>query len=417
MSPKVGESTGTELVDIEKQTALVAFSDEVAFNKMIADIKKAVKAVQPDEGYDMSKKADRKALASLAAKIPKVKTKIDAWGAAEVEQKRKEVAAIDAVRKKFKDQLDELKDEVRKPLTDWEAAEESRIEGIKTRMELVKEIGKIGFGETSAQIQERMERMPKDPLDSYDEFKDEAELIIQDVFERLSAAKTIAANAEKEAEDRRKKDAELEELRAKQTEQDRINACKATIVRIKAIGAGLDPEWSGEDSPSSRDLIRILNGIRITPVFGDLFDEASDAKDAAMEQLNKRLSDEIAAEAKRRADEQAAEARQRELDEANQRAAEAEKRLEEKAAADKAAAEASAAEAANVQQQVEQHRVSTHQAQQTSPERKERALAAASAGIAAAIEKANKRSEAPGLILADIIAGRIPHVRFSHDDA
>ena len=42
---------------------------------------------------------------------------------------------VDAARRKMRDALDALRDEARKPLDDWEAAEATRIQNLKSRVE------------------------------------------------------------------------------------------------------------------------------------------------------------------------------------------------------------------------------------------------------------------------------------------
>ncbi len=71
--------------------------------------------------------AGRKEIASIAYKVSRSKTAIDEAGKALVADLKKQTGDIDSARKKARDSLDALRDEVRKPLTDWEA-EQERIE-------------------------------------------------------------------------------------------------------------------------------------------------------------------------------------------------------------------------------------------------------------------------------------------------
>lgn len=71
--------------------------------------------------------AGRKEIASIAYKVSRSKTAIDDAGKALVTDLKKQTGEIDSARKKARDTLDALRDEVRQPLTDWEA-EQERIE-------------------------------------------------------------------------------------------------------------------------------------------------------------------------------------------------------------------------------------------------------------------------------------------------
>jgi hypothetical protein len=75
---------------------------------------------------DISTDFGRKEIASLAYKVARSKTALDKSGKDLTEDIRKQKEAIDAERRKVTERLDSLKDEVRKPLTDWEDADKAR---------------------------------------------------------------------------------------------------------------------------------------------------------------------------------------------------------------------------------------------------------------------------------------------------
>ena len=78
---------------------------------------------------DISTDFGRKEIASLAYKVARSKTALDKSGKDLTEDIRKQKEAIDAERRKVTERLDSLKEEVRKPLTDWEDAEKARVKG------------------------------------------------------------------------------------------------------------------------------------------------------------------------------------------------------------------------------------------------------------------------------------------------
>lgn len=77
----------------------------------------------------------RKKTASLAAKVSKVKTKMDAIGKELVSDWKSQAKIVDANRKKLRDACDELRDEARKPLTDWEAEEAEKVAAAEAKIE------------------------------------------------------------------------------------------------------------------------------------------------------------------------------------------------------------------------------------------------------------------------------------------
>lgn len=76
--------------------------------------------------YDIATANGRKAIASVAYKVAKSKTFLDDLGKDMVEDWKAAAKKVDANRKLIRDSLDALKEEVRKPLTDWENAEQER---------------------------------------------------------------------------------------------------------------------------------------------------------------------------------------------------------------------------------------------------------------------------------------------------
>ncbi|OAN71121.1 hypothetical protein A8B82_21245 [Sulfitobacter sp. EhC04] len=111
--------TGTALTDM--------FAQPEQVDDMITRIEAEVRSHAPD----LTTAKGRKAIASLAHTVARSKTALDGAGKCLTDEARKQIAVVDAERRKIRDRLDALKAEVRKPLDDWEAAEEARIAGIK----------------------------------------------------------------------------------------------------------------------------------------------------------------------------------------------------------------------------------------------------------------------------------------------
>ena len=140
----------TELTLItEGGTDIVAmFKDGGAqIDPILARIEAEVRSHAPDLTTDKG----RKAIASLAYKVSQSKTALDNAGKSMTEAQKKEIAAVDAARKKIRDRLDMLRDEARKPLTDWEAAEDARAERIKATLSDLRNHGMTGY-ETPEEI-------------------------------------------------------------------------------------------------------------------------------------------------------------------------------------------------------------------------------------------------------------------------
>lgn len=83
---------------------------------------------------DASTAKGRKIIASIAHQVARSKTYLDGLGKDLVADQKAEIKKVDSERKRMRDYLDNLKTEVRKPLADWEEAEEKRINGHKSKI-------------------------------------------------------------------------------------------------------------------------------------------------------------------------------------------------------------------------------------------------------------------------------------------
>jgi hypothetical protein len=119
-------SNENELVKIEEQTALVAFSKDGGLLPFIDQVRDEVLNFE----HDLSNGARRNKTASLAMKVRKMKTRLDSLGKSLTDDWAKQKKAVDTNRKTMRDEMDEIAKLARKPLDEWEA-EQAEIEANK----------------------------------------------------------------------------------------------------------------------------------------------------------------------------------------------------------------------------------------------------------------------------------------------
>ena len=203
-----------QLVVIEPTSAVALFTEGEGVEAMLADIRKQATSLVPD----LSTAKGRKEIASIAFSVAKTKTYLDGFGK-ELTDKYKEIPKrIDANRKLIRDYLDALKDEVRAPLTQYEAAEEARVAALQSRLARLNELGSSASIEiAAADLQVMLQEVEQNALDdTWQELLPQATVAKELATKRLGEA--MAARQKYEAEQ-----AELEQLRQKQAEQDRID--------------------------------------------------------------------------------------------------------------------------------------------------------------------------------------------------
>ena len=185
---------------------------------------------------DLSTDKGRKAIASMARKVASSKAAFDAHGKELKEQYTVITSKIDADRKLFRDQCDALRDEIRKPLTDWEQAEKDRI---SKHENAIKEITDLLLPENilvdSDVIASNIRWLEKVPMGTmFEEFEDRIKLAKLETLETLRIAFDNKLKLETEQ-------AELERLRI--AEQQRIQQEReAQIAREAADKATREAE-------------------------------------------------------------------------------------------------------------------------------------------------------------------------------
>ena len=112
-----------ELINLENITAIEIFTPGHA-ETLISKIEEEVRSFVPN----LKTAKTRAEIASLSAKVSKSKAVLDALGKDLVSDWKTKSRAVDVERRMIRDRLDALRDEARKPLTDWEIARQANID-------------------------------------------------------------------------------------------------------------------------------------------------------------------------------------------------------------------------------------------------------------------------------------------------
>ena len=237
----MAKDTETALVVIEPTTALAVFTETERIDPILAQIKKIVAEFTPDT----TTAKGRAEIASIAHKVARSKTYLDGIGKDLVDQYKEIPKKIDANRKRIRDELDALKDEVRRPLTEWEEAEKARVQGIKDRIEVIRQ--HAGMSEDSAMTKAAIARLEAVAIDeSFAEFVTEAaqakdkaltilradlEYCLKREAEAAELARLRAEAAKREQEDRDRKIAEAAAEKARRDAEEKAAREKAEAER------------------------------------------------------------------------------------------------------------------------------------------------------------------------------------------
>ena len=244
-----------ELVVIEKKNAMAVFTNNDQLDPLIELIEKEARSLVPD----VTTKKGRDAIASMAHKVARSKTYIDNAGKDLVAELKALPKQIDESRRVVRERLDALKDEVRRPLTEWEAeqariaaekaAEEERqrieaeqkaaLEALRKQVELDHEMALLMNDAFDREQAEKKAEAERQRIAREEEIKRQAEEKAKREAEEKHRAE-MEASARREAEERAAKErAERERIEAQQrAERDRIAAeQKAEADKQAAIDA------------------------------------------------------------------------------------------------------------------------------------------------------------------------------------
>lgn len=200
-----------DLVVIEKKNAMAVFTNNDQLDPLIELIEKEARSLVPD----VTTKKGRDAIASMAHKVARSKTYIDNAGKDLVAELKALPKQIDESRRVVRERLDALKDEVRRPLTEWEA-EQERIKAEEAMNALHAE---------ALVMNEEFDRQLAARIESDHEMA----LLMNDAFDR--------EQAEKKAEAERQRIAREEEIKRLAEEKAKREAAEQAQREIDAAAA------------------------------------------------------------------------------------------------------------------------------------------------------------------------------------
>jgi septal ring factor EnvC (AmiA/AmiB activator) len=176
-----------------------------------------VKQMVDEFEADVTTEKGRAAMKSMARKVASSKTAIDEMGKELVAVLKVQTNAIDAERKRVRDAFDELRDKVKAPAVEWENAEKSRVDNLQNALGLIRSHANAASINDPEHIRNCL-LGAKEIFTStvWQEFSDVAVGAYKNTVNTLEQALA-------DIEAQRKKDLELERLRAEQAEREKAD--------------------------------------------------------------------------------------------------------------------------------------------------------------------------------------------------
>lgn len=320
-------SANTELAAVPPaETALAVYSKPNGLDPWLDQVRAKVdefKKVLPD----LKTRKGREAYASMAHSIAKSKTALEAVGK-EISAKQKEIPKlIDAERRRVWDTLETWQKEVRKPLDDWQAAEDARVDKHNDAIQQIKDLAVFEVAPTSGHLANIITDLELLEIgDSWEEFLAEAAQVKDQTLIKLRTlhaeraryeaeqAELIRLRAEAEAQAQRDRDAQIareaEERTRREAEQRAQTEREAAARREQelldqAAAAQRAAEQAARDAEAQAERQRLQ--LEQQAEQARLAAEQAEANRIAAEQRAEQAAEQARADERRRADAAAAE--------------------------------------------------------------------------------------------------------------
>lgn len=198
-------------------------------------LKPFLQAVKEEVGSqvpDLTTSKGRARIASLAKKVSDSKVAVEKPGRDYLRRLKEMPKVVEVELKEFVDAMNALRDETRKPLTDWEAAEQARKDKHVDGIQAIKDMTVFEATPTAAHVAKLISDLEAVEIsDAWEEFLPEAAQVKDETLAKLRTllaertqyeaeqAELVRLRAEAEAQAQRDRDAEIARVAAEQAQR------------------------------------------------------------------------------------------------------------------------------------------------------------------------------------------------------
>lgn len=291
---------------------------------------------------DISTPKGRDNIRSIAFDIAKNKKHIEKMGTALTEEWRENTKKVNAEKKRGVERMQLIQDDIRRPLTEWEAKDEKRVSDHELYLNILIETRDVSINFTSEHIKERLARIPDLMARDWEEFSDraikEADITtkhlemklkealkaesdaadlarlraeeeertkafhrLYDDAEREDIAFNAAAKARREAEEKAEREAQAERERVENERQQEASKAQKALDDAAAATEAANERTRKAQEKAAEDKAAL------DKVLADALQAAEDAKAEALKKADREKEEALAKERKRVADEKARE--------------------------------------------------------------------------------------------------------------
>ena len=208
----------------ETLNAAQIFDGVSGVEDILARLEREVRAIPTDPTTEKG----RKEIKSLAYKVARSKTALDDLGKKVQAEAKAKVDSVNAGRRVIVSRLDALRDEVRKPVDEYEAREAARVAEHRGRIADIQQLAAESEGASLPVLRQHLTDLELQTGHDFQEFQSQADMEIVRTRTQINAAIVLAENAERER-------IEAERLAAIAAEEERQRIEAERVEREKRI--------------------------------------------------------------------------------------------------------------------------------------------------------------------------------------
>lgn len=205
---------------VETLNAVQIFDGGSGVEDILSRLEKEVRAMPTDPTTEKG----RKEIKSLAYKVARSKTALDDLGKQVQAEAKAKVDMVNAGRRVIVSRLDALRDEVRKPVDEYEAREEKRVSEHRGRIADIQQLAAEAERAPLPVLRQYLAELEPQESHDFEEFQSQANMEIGRTRTQINAAIVLAEHAERER-------VEQERLAALAAEEERLRIEKERIER------------------------------------------------------------------------------------------------------------------------------------------------------------------------------------------
>lgn len=226
---------------VETLNAVQIFDGGSGVEDILSRLEKEVRAMPTDPTTEKG----RKEIKSLAYKVARSKTALDDLGKQVQAEAKAKVDMVNAGRRVIVSRLDALRDEVRKPVDEYEAREEKRVSEHRGRIADIQRLAAESEGAPITVLRQYLADLELQESHNFEEFQSQANMEIVRTRTQINAAIVLAEQAERERVERARLASIAAEEERQRIEKERIER-EARIAEEAAAKAKKDAEESAE---------------------------------------------------------------------------------------------------------------------------------------------------------------------------